>query len=62
MINRKQRLAMLEVGLKLIDEGINAIEEHDPYGDMDENFKELDKTTRVTDTIRQTIKALEGEI
>ncbi len=51
---------MIDLGLSYIDRGIDILEQNDPYGDLDENFKELDKETRITTRVKETIELLEG--
>ncbi len=58
-LSKKHQVKIIKKALWLIDTAITIIENYDPWGDVDENFKEWDKTTRITDSVRYR---LSGEV
>ena len=59
-MNRRDALKGIERGLKLMDEGLAMVESYDRYwGDIGQNFREIDKTTKFTDRLRETLVLLE---
>ena len=58
-MSRVKSLKKIEEGIKMIDAGIDLLEKYDIYGDLAENFCEMNKTTRITTELRATICCLE---
>lgn len=55
MNSKKDRLEKTRQALLKIDEQLDIIEASEPYGDMIENFQDIDREERVTDRLVRMI-------